>query len=219
MARTKKDVSAVVSGMGIALAILVKLWEKAKKRGITEEEFHALARGDGERHLDALIESIIAIRQPARPKPTIEREFTLALDYSKSPADTLRATGCDYIYSWMLEHCPEWKGTGKMEVKAALIDMGADWHRDEALAAIGELGLLVAPDNCALWTLSKDHPDLQREIWVVDPGTVWTGESGGPCMAYLDGDPDDRNADLLGIAGRWARLSRVLALRKPARNA
>lgn len=149
-----------------------------------------------------------------RPQPVIEREFKLLLDYSKSPPDTLRATKCDYIYPWMLEHCPPWQGKGKVEVTAALIDMSGDWERDGSLAAIAEFGLVQAPNNCAIWTLSREHPDLQRKIWIVDPGTVWSDEDGGPCTACLGGDPGGRDADLDGIAGRWSRLSRVLALRK-----
>ena len=149
------------------------------------------------------------------PKPTIEQEIKLTLDYDISPADTLCAAKCDWIYPWMLEHCPAaWQKTGKVEVTVVLIDMGGVWETAEALPAISELGLVAPADNCALWTLSAKYSDLQREIVVVDPGTVWTGERGHPCMAFLRGGHGDRSADLGGgVARGWDRSVRVLALK------
>jgi len=151
---------------------------------------------------------------PTLPKPRIERTFKLTLDYSMAPADMLRATKCDYIYQWMLEHCPGLKGTGRVEVTANLIDMGGYWTRNESLAAIDALGLVRTPDNAALWTLSKDHPDLQCEIWVVDPETVWQDENGNPCVTCLGGRPGERSARLDRVESRWVRRNLVLALSK-----
>lgn len=42
---------------------------------------------------------------------------------------------------------------------------------------------------------------------------VWLDEYGDECLAYLNGNPDNRNANLNRVAYRWSRIYRVLALR------
>ncbi|MEK7084732.1 MAG: hypothetical protein AAB932_05855 [Patescibacteria group bacterium] len=163
----------------------------------------------------ALLERAFLAQESAPPpRPFIERRFALTFDYSVAPADALRATGCDYIYPWMKLHCPPWKGTGIVEVEACLIDMGQDYETAEAEAAIAELGVEKAPDNLAIWTLSCVHPDLQREVGVMDPGCVWRGKRGCPCIACLGGHQDFRSAGLSHVAYGWSRRYRVLALSK-----
>lgn len=145
----------------------------------------------------------------------IERRIRLTLDYSVAPIVALRATGCDHIDQRMLEICPvSWKRSHTAEVEVCVIDMGRAYQSDEAKLAISELGLVVPPDNMALWTLSKVHPYLQREIGIMDPGTVWQGEDGAPCFAYLDG-PASGIAQRVWVTTQtgWVRAYRVIGLK------
>ena len=42
--------------------------------------------------------------------------------------------------------------------------------------------------------------------------SVWQDKNGNPCIAYLNGNQDNRNANLNHVANRWNRNYRVLAL-------
>ncbi|MFA7314876.1 MAG: hypothetical protein WC025_03015 [Candidatus Magasanikbacteria bacterium] len=208
--------------MGLGLSILTILTDKAKKRGLTDEEIHSLATPNGERYIDQLVENMAAARNSSfvqsgrKTIARIEQSFPLILDYNISPVAMLEATGCNYIYEWMKTHHPAWNCTGTVEVMAHLINMGRDWDRNEALVAIQELDLRPAPDNAALWTLSgsKEHFDIQRKVWIVDPETVWLGKDDDQCVAFLNGFSDYRFADLDRIAYKWDCHFRVLALSK-----
>lgn len=203
------------AGMMIALAILA--WISGCQDPVKEPK--PVVQPDQ-------IEPTIQVVEPAQVepesdtiKPRIEREFSFTIDYSMSPAEMLRDTGCYRFDKWMLEHLPAaWNRTGKVTVTAALIDMGGVyWRRDEALAAIAELGLTPAPDNAALWTLSKEYPDFpDGKMWnVVDPSTIWTDENGHPRIAYVYGYGADfrRNAGVLHRTVDSWRGYLVLALK------
>lgn len=183
----------------------------------------AINRLGGEEGLRRFLAGELIVAPETMEKKTnakIVQSIPLRLDRTMSPKETLiaakKVSKDGWIYPWMLQQCPvSWvEGADVSDVTVHLIDMGRDWKRDEALIAIRELGLERAEDNCALWTLSAKHPDLQRELWVVDPGHVWLGEGRRPCVAYVCGVAGSRGASLNGVANRWNRGDRVLAVSK-----
>lgn len=211
----ENDIRLIGRGAGVIQGITEKVIREGRKLGLMFADFHRLATPEGDETLEQMLGIMVAAQQASKivcSNARIERKITLTLDRRQSPRELLEATKCDYIYEWMKTHCPEWKGPHTEVVTVALIDMGEDFTRDDSLAVIPRLGLNLAQDNAALWTLSKEHPDLQRNTWVIDPGTVWLDEGGDRCIAYLSGSSDFRNACLRRVALWWYRNYRVLAL-------
>lgn len=225
--KSKDEVKWLERGAGVVLGLANKVVPLALRRGLGVGDFHWLTTPDGDETLGQMLDLMAAARHPAQqdqpatpailerfPNARIEREFELTVDRTGAPADLLLATGCDYIYEWMKSHHPAWKGSGVTTEKAVVIDMGSDYKRDDALAVIDALGLARCPDSATLWTLSKTHPDLQRDIGIMDPETVWLVRRGDSCVAILGGNSDSRYASLIRVEDRWDRDYRVLALRK-----
>lgn len=57
---SKKNVSAIVSGMGAATSIIEKLVAKARNRGITDETIHSLATPVGEKLIDRFVDVLVS---------------------------------------------------------------------------------------------------------------------------------------------------------------
>jgi len=55
---SKKDVSAIVSGMGLAMSLVTSLMSKARRLGCEDEDIHRLATPEGENLLDMMAEVI-----------------------------------------------------------------------------------------------------------------------------------------------------------------
>lgn len=101
----KKDVSAIVSGMGASASIIQLLVDKARSRGVPDEVIHSLATPQGENLLDKFVELLAAvvgffrktgeftIRVPALPRPTLARlqgqhSWIKSIERDNSPTET-----------------------------------------------------------------------------------------------------------------------------------
>ena len=240
--RSGPDLKLFDTVMGIQQDLVAKLTMEGKKHGLRFRDARWLVTEEGRPTLMEMVSVLAEARKPKKRKPRqtpvaaplsdpplpksilgrfpnarIICEIQLRVDRTVKPIDLILATRCGYINEWMKTYTPEWQETGIRDETAVIIDMGANYEHEDSLAVIDALDggkIESCPDRATIWTLSKDQPDLQREIWVMDPGTVSLDGSGGPCVAYLDGGSDRRGADLDRVAGGWDRCCRVLARRK-----
>lgn len=216
---SENDIRLIGKGAGVIQGVTEKVIREGQKLGLTFADFHHLATPDGDKTLSQMLGIIVAAKQASKivcPNAKIERRITLTIKRPANPVDLLLGTECDYIYPWMKTHHPDWKGPESETITVALIDMGENFNRDDSLAVILRLGCEVCIDNAALWTISgsKENRNLQREIGIMDPETVWLDGGGDECVAALYGSSGGRHAYLGGIASSWYRRCRVLALCK-----
>ena len=109
----KKDVAAIVSGMGLGSSIIDSVVREAKKAKLSDEVIHSLGTPAGERHIEALIRSMMdkeevspfdifshsALERVIVVKRTYDGKFT----FEKKPADFAYASE----YEDYLRRCKE----------------------------------------------------------------------------------------------------------------
>jgi len=241
--RSGSDLNLFDNVAGIQQDLIGKLVTEGARQGLRFRDARWLVTKEGQPTLVKIVAMLAEARKPKKRKPRqtpvaaplsdpppwkpilerfpharIMHEVQLRVNRTVKPIDLILATRCDYINKWIKKHTPEeWKEMGIRDETAVVIDMGADYEHGDSLAVIAALdggALELCLDRATIWTLSKDHPDLQREIWVMDLGTISIDKNGNRCVAYLGGDSDNRFADLHRVADRWLRSYRVLARRK-----
>ena len=240
--RSGSDLNLFDNVAGIQQDLIGKLVTEGARQGLRFRDARWLVTKEGQPTLVKIVAMLAEARKPKKRKPRqtpvaaplsdpppwkpilerfpharIMHEVQLRVNRTVKPIDLILATRCGYINEWMKTYTPEWQETGIRDETAVIIDMGANYEHEDSLAVIDALDggkIESCPDRATIWTLSKDQPDLQREIWVMDPGTVSLDEGGGPCVACLSGDSGDRGASLRGVAGGCNRFYRVLARRK-----
>ena len=240
--RSGSDLNLFDNVAGIQQDLIGKLVTEGARQGLRFRDARWLVTKEGQPTLVKIVAMLAEARKPKKRKPRqtpvaaplsdpppwkpilerfpharIMHEVQLRVNRTVKPIDLILATRCGYINEWMKTYTPEWQETGIRDETAVIIDMGANYEHEDSLAVIDALDggkIESCPDRATIWTLSKDQPDLQREIWVMDPGTVSLDEGGGPCVACLSGDSGGRRARLGRVAGGWGRYYRVLARRK-----
>lgn len=171
---TKKNVSSIVSGMGLGLSILTTLAAKAKRVGLTDEELHGLATSDGEKYIEELVASMVKARNTGREKfpcelhasDLIPEGWTVVEDVS--PSDLTRG----------VEFVPFVKN-GEGYINGELM-------RQRAVELKGNLGL---SDVKYLLTHQELIPvEFRGNNYIVLPGTVLRspdGRLGVPCLSWF----------------------------------
>ena len=161
----KKDVSAIVSGMGVGLSILNSFVEKARKRGLGDEVIHRLATPEGDEILDKFVDLV------AEADGKTGSSFKVTVDYSK----TLEQMIADGKYDWKnsdikAKNFPL-NGQGTTAVNIELVHFNRNIESDTALAELDKMGLRPAtlPE---LLAFGAKYPDKQREFPIVALGSV-----------------------------------------------
>ena len=81
-----KDISAIMSGMGVGISILDSLVKKVKKRGLTDEDIHKLAMPEG----DELLEKFADLIAESSNRALSKSELLKSLGTVFIPATTER---------------------------------------------------------------------------------------------------------------------------------
>src|SRR3989344_871017 len=167
----KKNISAVISGMGVATAILTNLVEMVKRFGGLEEDIYLLVIPEGTSLMEQFAKMVVEAGRKAR------NTFKITVDYSQPLAEAIKAGKYDWVNENITrEHFPKTR-EGKKEVAVALLHFGKAISSDEAFAEIKKQGCRAAVLE-ELLALGAAQPELQRQFPIIALGSVWSGPGG-----------------------------------------
>lgn len=163
------------------VSIITSLAEKARKRGLADENFHQLATPVGTALLDKFVELMAEADSKTR------NSFTVTVDYDSRLESMIE----DGQYHWKnpditAKNFPI-DSKGKVETRIDLVDLvqfKPHARSDEILRELDRLGMRPAtlPE---LLALGATYPEKQREFWIVALGSVGRDKYGFPCFPCL----------------------------------
>ncbi len=217
----KKDVSAIISGLGWALGFLQLLMGKAQQAGLSEEVIHRLGTPDGEKYINALIELMrkdtLALPGPVMV-PAMPYEATVDMPHLREQAgegyqNLKKNFGFDWVNGDINPETFPLEGNGLfLNLGFTFVHLNRNATSDEALAAMEREGLRPAT-FAELLAFSLKYPELQRQFPIVALGSsaLIRGDRRVP---YLDGHSRVRNLRLNWVGRAWNADCRFLAVRK-----
>jgi hypothetical protein len=205
----KKDVSAIVSGMGVGLSILTSFVEKAKKRGLGDDVIHQLTTPQG----DALLDKFIDLM--AGTSGNSANSYPITINYDLRLERMIEDGHYDWKNSDIKAKNFPVDGKGTSAVNIELVHFNRTMHSDEVLAELDKMGLRPAtlPE---LLAFGAKYPEKQREFPIVALGSVWRYLDGHRFVACLCGGGSERYLDLIWLECRWCADCRFAAVRKSA---
>lgn len=198
--RKKKEVEAILSGMGVFVAIISCLVELVKKFGGTMRDIYRLATPEGRETLEAIAKLIVD-------------GASKIMDYALSIEELVRLGKYDWANSEITSNHFSTNQTGKVDVNVKLIHFNRPISSDEALREIDKMGYRPA-EACELLAFGAKHPDVQRGFSIIELGSVWPGPTGLRAVVRLSEDSGRRVADLGWFDGDWNDGCRFAAVRK-----
>ncbi|MBI3825640.1 MAG: hypothetical protein HY294_06580 [Candidatus Rokubacteria bacterium] len=200
------DVS--VKNMNKTVAIITCLVEeKAKARGLTDEDLDRLATKDG----DCLLEKIADLLA-SEARSATRTAFPVTVDYHWSLDAMIKAGR----YGWVnlditAEHFPV--KPGPAEVSIELVHFDRVMSSDDVLAEFDRRGLRPAtlPE---LLSFGAKYPEKQREFPIVALASVWRFWYGFRGVPFLWGLAGGRDLSLIWLDDWWIAHFRFAAVRK-----
>ena len=183
----------------LVASFLARLAEKAKQRGLTDEDF----RGDG------LADKIVDLLSDGRK--TVNG-YPVTVDYRQSLKDMIQAGRYDYANSDITEkHFPV--ASGPAELSIELVHFDRVMSSEDVLAEFDRRGLRPAtlPE---LLAFGKAYPEVQLEFPVVALASVWRSWGVGRLVPFLWSNADERGLGLDWLVDRWGPHYRFAAVRK-----
>jgi len=161
----KKDVSAIVSGMGVGLSILNSVVEKARKRGLGEEVIHRLATPEG----DALLDKFVDLM--AEANGNTGNSFKVTVDYDRRLERMIEDGKYDWNNSDINAKNFPIEGKGTAEVDIELVHFNRVMESDDVLKELDKMGFRPAtlPE---LLAFGAKYLDKQREFPIVALGSA-----------------------------------------------
>ncbi|MDP3999550.1 MAG: hypothetical protein Q8P76_03085 [bacterium] len=193
------------SGMVIGAKLMELLTNAVIDAGGTEEDVRRLETNGGLRK--KVGELIAGVKQSANGV------LRLAVDYSQSLSDTIKACEFDRINSDITEkHFPINKRPNG-EVDTKMFHFNRPITSGQAIQEMDKEGYRPA-ELPELLAYAKNNPDEQRKYPIVALGSVWRFFDGGRDVPFLFGVGDKRGLYLLWCGREWDEDSRFLAVRK-----
>lgn len=202
----KKEVSAIVSGMGVGMAILTSLMDKAKKRGLSEESIHRLATPQG----DALLDKMITVL--AEATATVGNIFRVLVNYDLRVDAAIRTGKYDWVNDNITENNFPTNRKGTTELDIVLVHLDRNVSSEDAIKELDKRGLRPAELH-ELLSFGAKYPDEQRKYPVVALGSVWQYLV-GRFVPYLWDDDSKRHLNLHWFSGDWHAHYRFGGVRK-----
>src|SRR3989338_921094 len=137
------------------------------------------------------------------------RRLKVLVDYTAPIKKQLKAGGYDNDIPDLTT--AKFTGQGKAEQEILFYQFSSGPESDEVEAFFKANNLIPAGVYHAA-AVGRDHPDLQREVWMVFLGDVWPGLDGDE-VSVLDGDSVSRDFYLLRRRGKWRQSYWFAAVR------
>lgn len=204
---SKKNVSAIISALGVLMTIISELVALVRQFGGQDEDIHRLATPEGRSALEQVARLIVETGRKTRSA------FHLLVNHDRSVEDGVRAGHYDWSNSNITSsHFPS-NRKGSEEVDVHLVHFNQVMSTDQVLAELDKVGLKPADHNHAL-AFGEKFPDVQRQFPIVFLGSSWRGPVGGHDCVCLDRDGAGRGLGLRWIDGDWGGRCRFAAVSK-----
>lgn len=203
----KKDVSAVVSGMGLAMSIVTALVEKARKLGCSDEDIHRLATPDGETVLEKMAELMV------QAKKAVENIFRLLVNYDLKVEAMVKEGKYDWKNNDINAKNFPTERAGQCEIELKLFHFNKAMTSEDVIKEMDKQGYRPA-ELSELLALGAKHPDEQRKYPIIALGSVWRYWYGSRGVAYLRLDDSGRELRLYCFDDGWHEDCRFAAVRK-----
>jgi hypothetical protein len=147
---------------------------------------------------------------------TMEKEFNLSVDYSRTVQEMINAGNYDWTNSDITaKHFPlpkEHNGK-KVPVSSKLFHFNRAISSEDATSEMDKAGYRPAT-LAELLALGEAHPELQKEFPIVALGSVWRDADGNRFVPSLNVSGYKRGLDLDWFGYGWRVGCRFLAVRK-----
>lgn len=167
----RKDVSAIVSGAGLAADVWTKLVKAVRERGGTDEDIHRLATDDGGTVIAKFADLIVEIGDQAK------NVFRVTVDYGMSVEELVRLGKYDSANPDINSQNFRTDRRGKTEVVIHVVPLDRYISLDEAVRELDKMGLRPAELH-ELLAFGAAFPDKQRELPITALGSrrrSWDG--------------------------------------------
>lgn len=201
-----KNVSIIVSGMGLASGFVTALDKARKSAGVSDEDFHEAIKEDS-----PLIAKFVGLLAEGLKKG--KNVFSVFVEYGRSVSDLVAAGNYDWKNGDVNDKNFPNLQSGSHTTDIALVHLNRLASTEEILRELDRQGLKPA-DLHALLSLGAKYPDLQREFPIAALGSVWQGRDGDRLVPYLGRSGSERDLSLCRTGNDWREYYRFAAVRK-----
>ena len=219
MSKSKKNVSGLVSSLGMLMSIFTKLFEKMRNAGLGDEDLHRLATPEGDILLDKFVELMAKAKSPKASEGVTFTPYILTIDPGLSPEAIVAQGKFDWAHDEFRSDRPPFKVRSGGERELVLVCFNRDVadsdvdSESELLRELDRLGLQPEglPELCAF---GAKHPDLQREFPIAARRAAWRSASGNIVCPIVNWHDSDRTLAVNLVRNCWHRNCRFLASSK-----
>lgn len=162
----------------------------------------------------SIIKPIVVDTRPEVVKisPTIDKEYPIVVDYSKSLKEMIDAGGYDYIDPYIKQKNLPINSVGRVSMSAIVVCYDHELSNNDMLADLDRRNLRLAT-TAELLSFGATYPDEQRKHSIVAIGSAWSSHDGIYIACLWEDDSHDRVLDVEEF-DVWDPTSCFLAVRK-----
>ena len=188
-------------------AVLQRVIDRAKERGVSEDDVLRLAADQGER----LLEKFVDVMSNTARKP--RQCFPIVVNYDLSLEDAIAAGDYQTVNSSITSKTFSSAQHGQAELQINLIRFEQRMTSEDVLRELEKEGLR-AVELRELLAFGATHPDVQRKFSVVGLGSVWHDRKGYRNVPCLYAASEGRYLDLHWWDDAWYSHSRFAVVSK-----
>lgn len=210
MARSKKEVTNIVSGAGLLTRIFTDLDREVRALGGTDEDWHRLTTPAGTRHIKKMAKAMVSEFQ-------IDDIKRMVIDYDRAIPEMVTAGQYDRLHNGLeltVPHLEDLSGkSGRMEVELVVFH-GLDSMSAEYAREMMDQESIVSGYAKELLAYGEAVPDAQRKYRIVAPGHNKFNTALMVRYPVLEGNEQERAIEtcLCDPRGLWAPHTRFLGV-------
>lgn len=213
----KQNVPAIVSGMGVALALVDGITKRVRRLGGTDKDIHRLVTDAGAATLDQIAALIVGKGETEATRAAISHivdVYKLVIRRSRPLADQIAAGRYDWIDPGInRQNFPGAEGNTDEEAEVVLFHFNRVMSSDAVIEEIAKEG--YEPEELpGLLAFGATKPELQRQFPIIALGSVWVNPSGDRRVSSLGEYSGLRGLYLGQYVDEWIGRCRFLGRRK-----
>ncbi len=207
----RKDVSVIVSALGVLMSIITALVSAVRKQGGTDVDIYRLATPEGESTIEKIAALVVQAGKPI--EKLAENCYKVLVDYGQTLQQMIAAGKYNHVNSNITADNFPVTGHGQQEVVVELVHFGREMESEVVLREFETRGLRAAtlPE---LLAFGIKYPEKQREFPIIALDSVWQNRDGYRLIPELWDVAYGRFLDLHWLEFRWSEHYRFLAVRK-----
>ena len=210
MARSKKEISTIVSGAGLLTRVFSDLDKEVRALGGTDEDWHRLTTPEGVLNIQRMAE--VMVNEPILDPTAGEWRITSG---PRTLERMIEACGFSHVGDDVFKKfrkVPDQIGAINVEAVLVYLNYPAS---SEIVRKIMAMNGLRPADIGELLAFSVAAPDAQRRLEIFALGSTWYRPSDGESeVPYLSGNQNSRYLQVQSEYGNWGPAARFLAIKK-----